>query len=241
MVDKHNKSFFGQKNALILDSPSKNTSYIFLTCMKKKENGTWEKISLNEGKKVKCELEDMVMVLEVLTQKSDSWSTIHTFKEEKTTISFKWDKEKANTLWANIGNYNKKLNTAEVEILRLLLQHIVKEKIEFATIPKNLKPYEKANNKKQTPIEPIKTEEFVENEKTNDLFVVEQVGAEKEISKVKAIITGETQKALLLQYDGAEEVWTPKSIIHSQYESTKGVTQSFSIESWFLKKNNIIK
>ena len=73
-------------------------------------------------------------------------------------------------------------------------------------------------------------------------FVVEQVDAEKETSNVKAIITGETQKALLLQYDdGAEEVWTPKSIIHSKYESTKGVTQSFSIESWFLKKNNIIR
>lgn len=242
MVDKHNKSFFGQKNAIIIDSPSKNTSYIFLTCIKKKENGSWEKISKNEGKKVKCELEDMVMMLEVLSQKSDAWTTVHTFKEEKTTISLKWDKEKNNTLWVNIGNCNKKLNRANVEILRLLLKHIIKEKIEFATIPKNLKTYENKkanNNNKQIPIKPIKTEEFFEDEKNNDLFVVEQVDAEKEVSNVKAIITAETQKALLLLYNGAEEVWTPKSIILSKYGAQEKGTQTFTIESWFLKKNNI--
>jgi len=179
------------------------------------------------------------MILKILSQKSDSWTTVHTFKEEKTAISFKWDKEKNITLWVNIGSYNKKLNTAKVEILRLLLKHIVKEKIEFATVPKNLKTFEKTNNNKQIPVKP---EEFFEEEKNNDLIIVEQVDAEKETSNVKAIITGETQKALLLQYDDRiEEVWTPKSIIHSKYESTKGVTQSFSIESWFLKKYNIIR
>ncbi len=236
MADSHNKSFFGQKNALILDSPSKNTSFIFFTCIKKKENGTWEKISKNEGKKVKCELEDMVMILEVLSQKSDAWSTVHTFNEEKTTISFKWDKEKNHTLWLNIGNYSKMLNFTQVKIFKLLLKHILKEKIAFATVPKNLKPFEKTNNNKQIPVKP---QDFFEDKKNNDLIVVEQVDVENETSNVKAIITGETQKALLLLYNGAEEVWTPKSIIHSKYESTKGVTQTFSIENWFLKKNNI--
>jgi len=123
-------------------------------------------------------------------------------------------------------------------VLRLLLKHILKEKIEFATIPKNLKTFEKANDKKQTPIKP---EEFFENEKNNDLFVVEQVNTEREVSNVKAIITGETQKALLLLYNGSEEVWTPKSIIHSQYGPKEEGKQTFTIESWFLKKNNLIK
>jgi len=119
-----------------------------------------------------------------------------------------------------------------------LLQHIVKEKIEFATIPKKLKIYEKVNNNKQIP---IKQKEFFEDEKNNDLFVVEQVDAEKEVSNLKAIITTESQKALLLLYNGGEEVWTPKSIIHSQYEPQEKGRQTFTIESWFLKKNNIIR
>jgi len=72
------------------------------------------------------------------------------------------------------------------------------------------------------------------------LFVVEQVDTEKEVNNVKAIITSETQKALLLQYNDGDEVWTPKSIINSQYGPKEKGRQTFSIESWFLKKNNII-
>jgi len=181
----------------------------------------------------------MVMILEVLKGNNSSWNTQHTYQEENTPITFSWDEKNKDKMWVVIGPYKKLLTFPQVEIFRMLLKHILKEKIEYATTSMSKKDLEIANKNIQVP---IKTEESFENEKSNDLFVVEQVDAEKETSNVKAIITGETQKALLLQYDdGAEEVWTPKSIIHSKYESTKGVTQSFSIESWFLKKNNIIR
>ncbi len=101
-----------------------------------------------------------------------------------------------------------------------------------------MKSYEKNNEKKQTV---MKAEEFFEDDKKDELFIIEQVNAEKETSIVKAIITNETQKALLLQYNEGDEVWTPKSIIHSQYESKEKIRQSFTIESWFLQKNNIIR
>ena len=141
-------------------------------------------------------------------------------------------------MWVVIGPYKKMLSFPQVEIFRMLLKHILKEKIEYATTSMSKKDFELANKNDQVP---IKTEEFFENKKSNDLFVVEQVDAEKETSSVKAIITGETQKALLLQYDDGSEVWTPKSIIHSQYGAKEKGRQTFSIESWFLKKNNIIR
>ncbi len=137
-----------------------------------------------------------------------------------------------------IGTYKKLLSFPQVEIFRMLLKHILKEKIKYATTSMSKKDFEIANKNDQVP---IKTEEFFENGKNNDLIVVEQVDAEKEVNSIKAIITSETQKALLLQYNDGDEVWTPKSIIHSQYDSKEGVRQIFTIESWFLKKNNIIR
>lgn len=87
----------------------------------------------------------------------------------------------------------------------------------------------------------LKPEEFFEEEKKNNLIVVEQIKTDKEVSTISAIITGVTEKALLLLYNGSEEVWTPKSIIHSEYGPQGEGKQTFTIESWFLKKNNLIK
>lgn len=50
MVDKHNKSFFGKTTGMIFDSGPSSSSVIFLTFIKKKEDGSWEKPSKKEGK-----------------------------------------------------------------------------------------------------------------------------------------------------------------------------------------------
>jgi len=236
MVDQHSYSFFGQTNGLIINSPSKEDPFIFFTCLKKKQDGSWEKPSSKEGKTIKMSLEEMVMILEVLKGKNSSWNTQHTYQNESTPISFSWDAKKEDKMWVTIGGYKKMLSFPQVEIFRMLLNHMLKEKIEFSTAPKNQNAVK--NKKIQVP---IKTEEFFEEEKKNDLIVVEQIKAEKEVSNVPAIITSETQKALLLLYNGGEEVWTPKSIIHSQYGPQEEGKQTFIIESWFLKKNNILR
>lgn len=76
------------------------------------------------------------------------------------------------------------LSFPQVVIFRMLLKHILKEKIEYATSPISKKDFEIANKNVQVP---IKTEDLVEDEKSNDLFVVEQVDAEKETSKAGLI------------------------------------------------------
>ncbi|MFX1317225.1 MAG: hypothetical protein ACFE9T_15290 [Promethearchaeota archaeon] len=230
MTDTHNYSFFGQSTGLFLNSPFKSDPSVFITCIKKKHDGSWEKTSKGEGKKINLNLEEIVMILEVLKGKRESWNTYHEYQDEKTSIAIKWETEKRERIWINIGTYNKMLTYPQIVILRKLLKHILKEKIEFATIPKKMK-----NNVT------IKSEEFFEEEnEENNLFVVEQVNTDNETSKITGKIVRETEHALLIQYDGEEEIWTPKSIIRSQYLLNVKENQSFSIDTWFLKKNKII-
>ena len=73
MTDKHNQSFFGQATGLTIQSGSKNDPYFFLKCIKKKNGGIWEKPSKGEGKTFKCSLEEMIMILQVLKRKINSF------------------------------------------------------------------------------------------------------------------------------------------------------------------------
>ena len=54
LTDKHSQSFFGQAVGLTIQSSSKSDPFIFLKCIKKKPDNSWEKPSLGEGKAIKC-------------------------------------------------------------------------------------------------------------------------------------------------------------------------------------------
>ena len=130
MTNTHNKSFFGQNTALFLRSSSKRDDFIFIQCIKRKSGNKWEKPSKGEGKNIKLSLGEMIMVRKILTRECDSWSTYHRYNDESTQISFNWQ---GKALWVNIGEYAKKLQSPNIEILDLLLEHLIEEKIEFAT------------------------------------------------------------------------------------------------------------
>ena len=235
MVDKHSQSFFGQSTGLTIRSPSKTEPFIFLKCIKKKPDGSWEKPSLGEGKTIKCNLDEIVMILDVLNRNRASWTSFHNFNDVKTQISFKWEDDTKQKLLIYIGKYSKMLKFAQIEIFRLLLKHILEEKIEFATVlnfgainkeaifPKEVDQKSKGNDSKTLP---IVTETIERNE--------------SEVSQLKGVIEGETEKALLIQFNEDKEVWIPKSIIRSDYDtSVKDNTQNFLIDNWILKRNNI--
>jgi hypothetical protein len=234
MVDKHSQSFFGQSTGLTLLSSSKSDSFIFLKCIKKKPDGSWEKPSLGEGKTIKCNLDEIVMILEVLQRNNDSWSSYHNFNEVKTQISFKWENEAKKKLLIYIGNYSKMLNFAQTEIFRLLLKHILEEKIENATIL-NLTPRKAVVN------DPKGNEKRNQNSEAMTLPVIKESIElnENEISHIKGVIEGETEKALLIQFNKDKEIWIPKSVIRSNYNSSADISQNFMIDNWILKKNNI--
>jgi hypothetical protein len=235
MVDRHSQSFFGQSTGLTLVSSSKSESHIFLKCIKKKPDGSWEKPSLGEGKTIKCNLDEIVMILEVLRKNQASWSSFHNFNDVKTQISFKWEDQKKHKLLIYIGKYSKMLNFAQTEIFRMLLEHLIKEKIEFATVPNLAQTKRTGENIKvrkelQAPRTPKELPSIKESVVKND----------NEVCNIDGVIEGETEKALLIQFDDAKEVWIPKSVIRSNYNLANDVTQNFIIDNWILKKNNIV-
>ncbi|MFX1296312.1 MAG: hypothetical protein ACFFD2_15855 [Promethearchaeota archaeon] len=230
MTNLHSQSFFGQSTGLTLQSTSKTEPFIFLKCIKKKGDGVWEKPSKGEGKTIKCSLDEIVMILRVLDRKIKSWSSYHEFNKIKTQISFQWENGKEEKIWINIDNYSKLLNFPQAEIFRLLLKHILKEKIEFATSPRISSEKDKLNETVIDKNTEIKNNSKTTNKKTSKII---------ETSQIEGNIEAETKNALLINFNNDNEIWVPKSIIRSQHNLSKGLTQTFLIDTWFLKKNNL--
>ena len=235
MTDNHNQSFFGQSTGMFIQSSLKTDPFLFMKFIKKKGDGSWEKLSTKEGKTIKVGLEEVVMILRVLTKKIKSWSTVHSFKEEKTPISVNWDGD--TKIWFNVGDYPKMLGIPQIEIMKLLLQHILHEKIEFATVSdKSDRPSgiftdesKEVFNRQNSEVDEVKPE----------LVVVEEISSAENLTKVQGTITGKTEKALLLKLDSGVENWFPKSTIKSQYSPENETSQTFLIDSWIIEKNKI--
>ena len=247
MTDTHNYSFFGQKTGMIVQSSSKSEPYIFIKLLKKNNNGAWEKLSNGEGKTIKFSLEELILIRQVLTQDTKSWSGYHKFKGKSTQISFNWqqnnEKKTQEILWIRIDDYSKMLNYAQTEILKLLLTHIIQEKIEFATtteLPQVINDHNIITHNKRD----LYIEEEIE---TNDYFGSEQslptkvqINTKTDTITLFGIIKGESKKALLIAFENGVEFWVPKSVIHSPFEQKKETKQSFIIDKWILEKNKVI-
>jgi hypothetical protein len=238
MTDNHSQSFFGQSTGLIIRSSSKAEPFIFLTVIKKKPDGNWEKPSNHEGKTVRCSLEEMTILLKVLKHNINSWSIYHTYREENTPISFNWEGNGKNKLWINIGNYSKLLNEPQIELFQYLLKHLIKEKIEFGTVSN--KPKLEEHNKFDTESKiNIKPEKIDLNSTFVETTIIKNDNIKEEKATIKGYIKAETEKALLIVFDSGQEIWIPKSTIHSKYKPEVGINQSFLTDSWILKRNNI--
>ena len=188
---------------MFIQSSSKSEPFIFMKFIRKKGDGSWEKLSTREGKTIKVSLEEVVMILEVLKKKIKSWSTVHSFKDDKTTISVSWEGEAK--VWFNVGDYPKMLSFAQIEILKLLLLHLLEEKIEFATISDM--------SKTQIVIEQTVTKK----QEVPELTVVEEISSESNLTKVEGVIAGMTDKAVLLKLNSGAENWFPTATIKSHY------------------------
>ena len=239
MTDNHSQSFFGQSTGLIIQSSSKNEPYIFLRCIKRKPDSVWEKPSLGEGKTIKCSLDELVMILRVLKRKIDSWSSYHTYKDKNTPISFSWENNKEDKLWINIGNYSKMLGIAQIEIFKLLLKHIIKEKIEFATSSNKFQSQETENDRaKSLPNSNVKRVDLDKSTTVETSIIkTDKIGDDR--VEINGSIKAETERAILIVLNSGQEMWIPKSKIHSQYEPELGKTQVFITEEWILKKGRV--
>jgi len=240
MVDYHIKTFYGQKSSITLTSSSNSAPYVFLSCINRKEDGTWERTSEGEGKTVKISIEEIICILEVLLKKSANWRGFHVFKERKTEIYVGWEKESREVIQIKIGVYIKKLRFPNLNFFTLMLEHILSEKIEFATSGTTEK---KSKDKDVHDVGEYGV--FSEHILARDgLQVVEttEFGVSKETIEIKAKVKVESPKALLIALESDKEFWIPKSTIHNKYDvENKKQPQTLIVDKWIIEKQRILK
>ncbi len=240
MTDYHTKTFYGQKSSITLTSPSKSVPYVFLNCINRKEDGTWEKTSEGEGKTVKISIEEIICILEVLLKKSANWRGFHVFKERKTEIYVGWEKESREVIQIRIGEYIKKLRFPNLNFFSLMLEHILSEKIEFATSGKSKKKSKDGDTQEEGDYS-VFSEQIIARD---GLQVVEttEFGVLEETIEIKAKVKVESPKALLISLESDKEFWIPKSTIHNKYDvENKQKLQTFIVDKWIIEKQRIIK
>lgn len=266
MTEKHQYSFFGNV-ILTIQSSSIEKPFIFLTCIRKIQEGEWEKPSKGEGKTIKCNIEEMAMILQVLKSAINVWTTEHEYKEQKTSISFKWEdqkKEKERWLRIQIGGYTKMLNLAQVELFKILLKHIIKEKLIFSSSQAPAKVSDKQDNglivieEIEGPEEKEHLFEFeVDKAKQIDKDQGENVIEDVETPKILYDVTKgnyidnifyelETEKAVMFGRNTDDKVlWIPKSAIKGGWNNDKKTPQSISLSytlenlGWVPRKKQI--
>lgn len=199
---------------LIIRSFSKYEPFLFFHMIKRKLNGEWEKPNNKEGKIIKFTLDELIFVLQVLSHKKNSWNTEHDYNNKKTEILFNWEDNSDNRLWIFIDKYSKVLNSAEIELFKRLLNHIIDEKIEFSGSSNKLSQREILEQKADI---------------NHDILV-----------KLKAMIKKSTKKALLLIFNDSNEAWIPKSSIQNDFNLQFKGKQLFLIDHWILQKKGII-
>lgn len=73
-----------------------------------KQNNRWEKPSLKEGITIKIGLEELGNMIAVLKNNCQTWSTVHEFRNNKTSISL--TQQDGNKFRLVVNNFNITLN-----------------------------------------------------------------------------------------------------------------------------------
>jgi len=237
MADFHTKTFYGQKSSIIITSPAKMVPYIFLSCIDRKDNGKWETTTKGEGKTVKISIEEIICILEVLYRRSANWRGYHIFKDRKTEIYVGWEDESRQILQIRIGEYLKKLRFPNLNFMTLLLDHLLSEKIEFATSGTfSVKEKEEVDEEDEYGL-------FSEHITALDgLHIVEttEYAVSIDTVEIQAKVRVESPKALLIALDSGEEFWIPKSTVHNDYDvREKKKSQNLLVDKWIIEKQKI--
>ena len=255
----HDQGFFGQKSALLFNSGDWAEPYAYLKCIKKTPTG-WEKPSNQEGKTVKLSLTELIALHDVLRGKKRKWTTVHQFQEERTSISVGWQ-QSPDEIWFAIADYRKKIQYPETTLFHKLLAHIIEEKIEYSTTTQN--PGERQQERTPT-IQTIAIQKTKSNHPTSTPYKKRQNTTEsgskensrikentqpyssdfqekvKDVSRIEAKISNETDKAILLVLENKIEHWFPKTAIVKGNLQQGDYIRPLLIKNWILKTKKLI-
>ncbi len=122
---------------MIFQSGNWDEPWMFLTFIKKRDNGPWEKLA--EGKTIKLSLLEIVALRDVVAGNRPEWKTFHKGNGTGTPISARLESGKeSTTVLISAGDYLRPINYPETVILQALLDHMFAEKITNATGGKQL-------------------------------------------------------------------------------------------------------
>ncbi len=157
-MQTHRYSFFGQKTAVIFQSGDWIDPHVFLTFIKKRDGGAWEKLAV--GKTVKLSLPEVVALRDVVAGTKPEWKTYHKSNGAGTPISARLESGKddrgSSTVLLSAGEYLRPIAYPETTILEKILDHVFEEKIAHATGSPKQAPEEspQVEPASEAPVEP---------------------------------------------------------------------------------------
>ncbi len=140
------------------------------------------------------------------------------------------------------------LNYAEIIVFKSLLEHVFDEKIVRSTVISKNESFKKSvgvqSEGKKTEL--IVTEEIIRNTRHESQPIVQvtpmhlknELTTEPETVTIGGVCKGETEKALLIEFEGARQIWIPKSTIRSGFDPRSVAVQQFKIDTRALRKNH---
>ena len=219
---------------MILKSNSKSDPFIYFTFIKRKDEQNWEKPSTGEGKSIKLSLDEIAMIQRLLKKTAKSWKGFHTYEGTKTSIELIWTGE--DEIQIKVDQYSKQIKAGQIDVLRLLFKHLLKEKVEFSTELKSLNEFKGSNNAEKEINAP--ETRSIPPKKSPSPKKIPDTANQPEISGISGIIEKSTEKALQIKLESGELKWVPKSKIHSEFDPVSQELQLFQVESWILKKKD---
>ena len=169
------------------------------------------------------------MILSVLNNRTDSWSTYHRFKKTGTQISFnRKDENGEQLLFVSAGEYRKVLKYPQIRILTKLLNHVTDEKIEHAT-----RSYIKGDQVSDR----VREQDREDIPSDNGKRAPGQPPSPT--TTIQGTITAQSDKPLLIKFSDGRECWIPRSMIRNHVSEDSPEPQSFQVESWILERNSI--
>ncbi|MHA1195733.1 MAG: hypothetical protein ACTSRH_07110, partial [Promethearchaeota archaeon] len=130
----------------------------------------------------------------------------------------------------------KALDEAQIDIMKILLTHLLNEKIIHAT----------SSSKPSI----LGDADYLELRNFNFLFKTDANAITKtqnkdfilsSTKKIEGSIKKITEKAILLENNSGNKLWIPKSVILSKYELKQNIKQNFFIDKKFLEKNGYLE
>ncbi len=149
-MDYHKYIFHGQSFNLILYSISKYDPHVYLKWKKRNFKNVSQQDRNKHEKLVELNLENLTYIFNLLKNQQNLRDITIKERLKGDYVTFSWENENTRSLWIRANSFSKVLNFPQIQLLLLLIEHLLHEKIAFSTSNSkniNRRLFEKDNSK----------------------------------------------------------------------------------------------